>query len=572
MKKELLDGQSIEGSDDFHLIDGKYAIKDLIDIDRLRSLFEELSGVTGISTGFVSYPEQELLIATGWRNICRNFHLECEDAALHCKESRLNLTIQCNNLNELNIRACGLGLVEGATPVFIMGRHAGSLFTGPVLLEKPDIKRFKKQAEIYGFEQKDYLDALGDVPVITEEQLKKELLFLSGITSLVVEQGLNNLKIEEGARILKEEVTERKRAEKQLRTEHDKFIGVLNVMGEGLYIVNRDFVIEYQNKIIENSFGNNIGRRCYKTFFGSEGPCDFCPVIDTVISGKMHQVEAGLRNGKTYDVNASPFTDVDGNVKAIVLLKDITKKKTLQAEAMRAGHLASLGELAAGVAHEINNPINGVINYAEILKDEYEEKGEDNDIPSRIIKEGERIAVIVSNLLSFARDRTEDYSHAYLSEILSDTLSLVEKQIMKDRIELNLDVPHDLPAVKVRTQEIQQVILNLLSNGRHALNQKFPQAHDNKQLEITGETIAIEGLPHVRMTFHDHGIGIPAAILEKICNPFFSTKPKGEGTGLGLSISHGIIKNHGGKLSFESVEGEYTKVIIDLPLTSGSDV
>ena len=156
-------------------------------------------------------------------------------------------------------------------------------------------------------------------------------------------------------------------------------------------------------------------------------------------------------------------------------------------------------------------------------------------------------------------------------EILSDTLSLVEKQIMKDRIKLKVDVPRDLPAIRVRTQEIQQVFLNLLSNGRHALNQRFPQSHEDKVLEIKGQVVEIGGLKYVRMTFYDLGTGIPAEILDKICNPFFSTKPKGEGTGLGLSISHGIIKNHGGRLWFESVEGRYTKVFIDLPASSEHD-
>ena len=403
MAEERREGQPAEDSKTFHLIDGKYSINDLIDIDRLRSIFEECSEATGITTGFVSFPEQSLLIATGWKDICKQFHRVCPESSLHCKENHLNLTIQCNRLKELNIRSCDLGLVEGATPVFIKGKHAGNLFTGPVLFEKPDKERFNKQAELYGFDQKAYLNALGGVPVVTEKQFRKTLSFLSGITTLVVEQGLNNLKIKESARTLKEEMAERMRTEEKLRTEHAKFIGVLNVMGEGLYIVNQDFVIEYQNKIIEDSFGNNTGRKCYKTYFGSDEPCEFCPVIETATSGKIHQVEAELQDGKSYDINASPFTDLDGNVKAIVLLKDITEKKTLQTEAMRAGHLASLGELWAGIAHEINNPINGVINYAEILKDQYEEQGEDADIPNRIIKEGERIATIVRNLLSFAR-------------------------------------------------------------------------------------------------------------------------------------------------------------------------
>jgi len=373
------------------------------------------------------------------------------------------------------------------------------------------------------------------------------------------------------ATLILTDITERKQAEDNLRTEHDKFQGVLNVIGEGLYIVNRDFDIEYQNKILENIFGRKLNTKCYSTYFKLDEPCKFCPAIETVASGGIKQFEAELSNGRFYDINSSPFIDTDGEVKAIVLLRDITEKQILQAEAMRAGHLASLGELSAGVAHEINNPINGVINYAEILQDEFEEKGKDTDIPRRIIKEGERIAKIVSNLLSFARDQKENRSHANVGEMLSDTLSLVEKQIQKDGIRLIVDVPHNLPAVNVRVQEIQQVFLNLLSNGRHALKQKFPRSAENKILEIKGEPIELEGRQYVRMTFHDNGIGIPTDIIDKICNPFFSTKPKGEGTGLGLSISHGIIKNHGGKLLFKTIEGEFTLAIVDLPEALYSD-
>lgn len=361
------------------------------------------------------------------------------------------------------------------------------------------------------------------------------------------------------------DITERKHAEERLRTEHDKLQGVLNVIGEGLYIVNRYFDIEYQNKILENSFGSCKGKKCYRLYFLSDKPCTFCSATDTIMSGEIQHVEADLPDGRVFDITSSPFTDADFMVKAIVLLRDITEKKTFQAEAIRAGHLASIGELAAGVAHEINNPIGGVINYAEILKDTCEEKGEDADIPNRIIKEGERIAGIVKNLLSFARDWKEDFAPCCINDILADTLSLIETRIDKDGIKLQVDTP-DLPNVKARSQEIQQVFLNILSNSRHALNEKFPGSHIDKMLEIKGETLDLDGRELVRIKFYDQGIGIPSSILDQICNPFFSTKQKDIGTGLGLSISHGIIMNHEGRLQFESIEGKYTKVIVDLPM------
>jgi signal transduction histidine kinase len=112
------------------------------------------------------------------------------------------------------------------------------------------------------------------------------------------------------------------------------------------------------------------------------------------------------------------------------------------------------------------------------------------------------------------------------------------------------------------------VFLNLLSNARYALNDRFPRSHPDKILEIRGEIIQMEEQDHVRITFRDQGRGIPSGILEKIFNPFFSTKPKGEGTGLGLSISHGIIKGHSGRVWFESEEGAYTKAVVELPVAT----
>jgi len=238
----------------------------------------------------------------------------------------------------------------------------------------------------------------------------------------------------------------------------------------------------------------------------------------------------------------------------------------MEAQLQHAQRMEAIGTLAAGVAHEINNPISGVMGYAEILKDRYQEQGRNDDIPNKIIKEAERIAEIVKNLLSFARGWQEESSPAHIKDIISKTLSMIKGRIAKDGIKLSVDVPDNLPDIKARSHEIQQVFLNILGNAHYGLNQRFPKPNQNKSLEIESETIKLEDQNYVRTTFYDCGTGIPKNILNKICDPFFSTKPQGNGTGLGLSISHGIIYNHGGKLLFESVEGEYTKVMVDLPV------
>jgi PAS domain S-box-containing protein len=353
---------------------------------------------------------------------------------------------------------------------------------------------------------------------------------------------------------------------KELRSERDKFQGMLSALGEGVDIVNRDCIIEYQNEVLRRRFGDKRGERCHHAYLQLKDHCGQCPIHEAIAKGEMQRIELVAADQKNYEISFSRFTDTDGEVKAIRLIRDITEKKVLQAEAARAGHLASLGELAAGVAHEINNPINGIINYAQILVDQTGGGPEEAEIPERIIKEGDRIAGIVRNLLSFARDQREEHSPALVQDILSDSLGLVEKQILKDGINLKMDMPETLPKIRARSQQIQQVFLNILSNARYALNQKLPGPRKDKILEITGELVKIGEHDHVRVTFYDSGAGIPGRILDKICDPFFSTKPRGEGTGLGLSISYGIIKDHGGRLWFQSAEGDHTKVMVDLPV------
>jgi signal transduction histidine kinase len=149
---------------------------------------------------------------------------------------------------------------------------------------------------------------------------------------------------------------------------------------------------------------------------------------------------------------------------------------------------------------------------------------------------------------------------------LSDCLDLTEMQIRKDGIDLKVDISDKIPEVMVRSHHIQQVFLNILSNARYALNKNTVSDRKNKKIEIKGELVD-NYTRYVRLTFFDNGTGIPDDIINKICDPFFSSKPQGEGTGLGLSISHSIIKDHGGRLKFDSVEGAYTNVIIDLPVS-----
>jgi len=239
----------------------------------------------------------------------------------------------------------------------------------------------------------------------------------------------------------------------------------------------------------------------------------------------------------------------------------IMENQLIQSKKMEA-----IGMLSAGVAHEINNPINSIINYGQILADELTDNPMEKDIAGRIMKEGDRIAAIVRSLLSYGREQRDEKKNIQLSNVFAEMLALTDAQIRKDGIHLVTDIAENLPQVVANPQQLQQVFLNVINNARYALNRKYPDLHSDKIFEIKLECVTVEDIPYVRISFLDHGIGIPSDILDKTVQPFFSTKPSGQGTGLGLSISQGIIKEHGGKLSLESKEGKYTRVIIDLPV------
>lgn len=375
-----------------------------------------------------------------------------------------------------------------------------------------------------------------------------------------------------------EDITERKIADEILKHSEERFRKLsmefntlLDAIPDALMLLSPDMKVMWANNSAGTILGRDVaglaGQYCHELWQGRLEPCDKCAALECFGSGKIEASQSVTADGRLWSVRAFPMKDDDGKVGNVVVLTcDITEKITLQAEALRAGQLAALGELAAGMAHEINNPVSSIINYAQIILDENEDiKAVKDEVSARIIKEGERIAGIIRSLLSFARDRKEGKCPVEVRGILSDSLALAEAQLRKDGIRLDVNLSRDLPGIFAHAQQIQQVFLNIINNARYALNQKYAGAHEEKKFEIYGEEMTFDNTRYARIRFFDRGTGIPSGIIDKVMNPFFSTKPSGQGTGLGLSISHGIISDHGGRITIDSMEGNFTRVTIDLP-------
>jgi PAS domain S-box-containing protein len=366
------------------------------------------------------------------------------------------------------------------------------------------------------------------------------------------------------------DITELKRVQEDLRTERDRLRQILFQQFEGVGIVRSDFTVEYQNEALIDEIGELEGMPCYMAFLGKAEPCAPCLMQEALSTGRPHHCELPIAGRRLFEHTYTPFRDANGVHKVLVLLRDISDRKASRAAVIRSEQMAAIGELAAGVAHEINNPINGVLNYAEILIDNHPDLASVTSIATRIVSESERIAKIVQSLLAFSRRDAESRIAVSLGDLLLETLTITNAQLRRSFVQVSSTIEEKLPPVVCAPQEIQQVFLNLMSNARDALDERFPDGDPDKILAITAVRESTRLGPCVTVWFRDQGVGIPPHLIAKVTSPFFSTKPKGFGTGLGLTISNEIIVEHGGQLLIESKEGESTRVGVRLPIPTPS--
>jgi PAS domain S-box-containing protein len=399
------------------------------------------------------------------------------------------------------------------------------------------------------------------------ETMEKELRKYQFNLQKLVEERIEELK--HADMDIHKEIKERLNIEEYLNSSLDEyrklsnqFQSLLDAISEPILLLGRDLMVIWANKSAVNMFKEEY---CYKLPFDLLYPSGDFPAVKTFKTGREEMSQITGEDEKTYEIKSFPVKEGEIVSNVIVIIMDITEKISFQTEAIRVSHMAALGELAAGVAHEVNNPIGGIINCAEILMDNYDDIMI-KDISERIINAGERVAYIVKSLLSFSRKGDDERSIVNISLLLSDVISFIYTSIKKEGIALTVNMPENLPDLYVQPREIQQVFLNIVNNARYALNEKYHGYDKNKKLEITGDTLSISGKTFVRIIFFDCGTGISSDIINKIKSPFFTTKPGGKGTGLGLSISNNIINVHNGKLEIESIKGEYTRVIIKLPV------
>lgn len=312
----------------------------------------------------------------------------------------------------------------------------------------------------------------------------------------------------------------------------------------------------------EDFIGDNIGEICHNE---NSASMQFIAIDEVIRTGDSQQIEYSVNiHDNTYwlSTNFSGIQDESGNISVVLgIARDITRRKKMEEHMYNTEKLASLGTMAAGVAHEINNPLAIILGFTDMLEEKVSHDSEIYAILKTIEKQGLNAKRVVENLLTFARYKEHHEENVDINKNISEVLSILGNTSSINKITIQKELSDTLPCVKGEPGELQQVFLNIVNNAIAAMK-------GGGTLKIT--TRVVEEGNNVEIKLSDTGSGIKKEHRSKIYDPLFTTKSVGEGTGLGLSVSYGIVSKHGGTISFETKTKEEssehgTTFIITLP-------
>ena len=289
---------------------------------------------------------------------------------------------------------------------------------------------------------------------------------------------------------------------------------------------------------------------------------------ETLNGGKSTERTQRLRDGsdepQEWEISASPILDEAGQVvQAILIEQDVTDKRRLETIVAQSEKLAAIGQLAAGVAHEINNPLTAILANAQLLQRELPAEDDKQELVGLIARAGARAAQVVRSLLDLARLEQYEFLPTDVNESMRKALELVKHEIMARSIELVVDLPDALPRIRASHNHLQGIWVNLLVNAIDALDER----KEDSRPRVLKVTVRQSG-QELQISIADNGRGIPPERLQRIFDPFYTTKSAGRGTGLGLSVCDRIVKQHGGHIRVKSQVGVGTEFTVILPVGS----
>jgi signal transduction histidine kinase len=370
---------------------------------------------------------------------------------------------------------------------------------------------------------------------------------------------------------LQQKVEQLKTSNQELEKKRKEIQAVLDGITDLMLVLSEDLKIQRVNHVFSEWFPDidPIGKYCYQIFRGKNSKCEDCPALRSLELEKVvkdlciYKIDDKFRH---FEIIASPLkTDPAGERNVLLFKRDVTLEKEFQAQFYQAEKMATVGALAAGVAHEINNPLAAISGFAEGLqrrigrireKVEPEVLDDFTEYTDTIIKECLRCRDIVRTLLTFSRPVASSLRPVDMNQCVRDTLFILKHHFKEQHsITVKTELQEALPIVMGDESQLKQVIINLFTNA-------FDATGEGDVIRIITNTGKNGG---VELLVEDSGCGIPAELHDKLFEPFFTTKPVGKGIGIGLSTCYSIVTNHGGEITVTSKEGHGTSFKVSLP-------
>lgn len=370
---------------------------------------------------------------------------------------------------------------------------------------------------------------------------------------------------------LQQKVEQLKTSNQKLEKKRKEIQAVLDGITDLMLVLSEDLVIQRVNHVFSEWFPgvDPVGSYCYQVFRGQDSKCEDCPAqrsldLDEIVKDLcIYKVGEDFRH---FDIIASPLkTAATGERNVLLFKRDVTLDKEFQAQFYQTEKMATVGALAAGVAHEINNPLAAISGFAEGLrrrigriegKVESEVLDDFTEYTDTIIKECLRCRDIVQTLLTFSRPVAASLSPVDMNQCVRDTLFILKHHFKEQHnITVKTELQANLPVIMGDESQLKQVIINLFTNA-------FDATGEGDIIRIT--THAGQG-GGVELIVEDSGSGIPTELHGKLFEPFFTTKPVGKGIGIGLSTCYSIVKNHNGEITVTSKEGQGTLFKVSMP-------
>jgi PAS domain S-box-containing protein len=343
---------------------------------------------------------------------------------------------------------------------------------------------------------------------------------------------------------------------------------IVESVDSGICTVDAGGRVQSWNTALENLFGTNRAEAVGQPLLDLL-PQRLANVIEPYLHGdagdsfNLYKVTVSTRErgDRVLNISFAPMGGASGDAPGgdatagtVLIVDDISEGVKMEEQLGQQEKLASLGMLAAGVAHEVNTPLTGISSYVQMLQRRFGEDSDSLRLLEKVEKQAVRASRIINNLLNFSRQAASETSEINFNTLIADSLTLVENQLKYPTVRVTTDLEEELFMIEGDRIKLQQVLINLLLNARDSMP-------DGGEIRITTRNAA----DAVRCSISDSGSGIPRAVLPKIFDPFFTTKKIGQGTGLGLSVSYGIISDHKGNIDVESEPGAGTTFIITLP-------